>query len=383
LGIAVHTLPSAANVIRGEVRVARQFDVDEAIAERGIHAEPVAKVNEVYVDRVVLVTGAGGSIGSELSRQISKLRIASLILLDNDESSIVEVQNELKDTTATARILPIVGDIRDERLVHHVFTQHSPDIVLHAAGYKHVPVLESNASEAVLNNVIGTRNLRDAALQVNSERFVMVSSDKAVRPSSVMGATKRLAEILIQRRGASAPRTRFACVRFGNVIGSRGSVVPIFLKQIAEGKAITVTDERMSRYFMTMKDAVQLVLQASSLALHGEIYILNMREPIKIIALARTLIEKSALRPDTDVPVRIIGSRPGEKLEEILWEDEAPIAATEFPGVYSLGPGEVPDDFEIQVSQLEQIALNRQHGEVLAMLRCMQIGYRESTEIRV
>jgi FlaA1/EpsC-like NDP-sugar epimerase len=374
-GIDIRSLPSAANVMRGEVRVSRSVDQAKVFGEGRSSPKSPHAVLEAYRDRVVLVTGAGGSIGSELSRQIVELGAGRLLLLDNDENSIFEIHNELD--TQGAEVVPIVGDIRDERLLKHVFAKYSPHTVLHSAAYKHVPVMESNPSQAVLNNVIGTRNLLDGALECRSELFIMISSDKAVRPASVMGASKRLAEMLIQKRAASSPGTRLACVRFGNVIGSRGSVVPIFLKQIAEGKPVTITDERMSRYFMTIQEAVQLVLQASTLARNGEIYILDTGEPVKITTLARRLIEMSGLRPEKDVPMEIVGTRAGEKLEEMLWEDEAVITATEFAGLYSFQAEDVPVDIEVRLSQLEQVALDRRDAEVLSRLRSMQIGYGE------
>jgi FlaA1/EpsC-like NDP-sugar epimerase len=207
----------------------------------------------------------------------------------------------------------------------------------------------------------------------------MISSDKAVQPSSVMGATKRIAEMLIQNRAISSCTTKFACVRFGNVVGSRGSVIPIFLKQIADGKAITITDERMSRFFMTIKEAVRLVLQASSLACRGEIYTLDMGEPLRITHLARKLTEMSGLQADT-VPMETIGIRPGEKLHEQLWQEGLDISPTEFPGVYSVDSCEIPPDFEASVMQLEEIAIKRRDDLVLEKLRAMPIQYRQEPE---
>lgn len=367
-GTDVRVLPSAANVMRGDVRVAAPVAPERVLGERKMLA-PRPEIFHVYQERVVLVTGAGGSIGSEISRQVAELGISRLLVLDNDENSIFELQHEMESNEIEAELVPIVGDIRDERLLERVFARYRPDIVLHSAAYKHVPVMEANASEAVLNNILGTRHVVDAALDFSSERFVMISTDKAVRPASVMGATKRAAEMLVQSRVTSTRKTRLACVRFGNVVGSRGSVVPIFLKQIAEGKPVTITDQRMSRYFMTIKEAVRLVLEASSLDCTGGIYMLEMGAPVAIIALARHLIEMSALRPETDVAIEITGIRPGEKLHEALCCDESRVFPTDFPRVFSVGAEDLPDDFEISLAELEQAALERRDAEVIEKLR--------------
>jgi len=226
---------------------------------------------DTYRDRVVLVTGAGGSIGSELCRKLSHLPISRLLLLDIDETRIFELGREFEDSPAQR--VPILGDVRNREFLTHVFEQHRPHIVLHAAAYKHVSMMEANPSAAVVNNVIGTRNVIDAAIDAKCERLLFISTDKAVEPASVMGATKRIAELLVQCRGAMYPKTRFACVRLGNVLGSRGSVVPIFQKQIEKRKPITITDIRMSRYFITPEQATGLALLACALGQHGEIYV--------------------------------------------------------------------------------------------------------------
>ena len=378
LGIDVHVLPSAANVMRGHVRVITPVEADRAFESKRTDDPPDTCVFETYRDRVVLVTGAGGSIGFELCRQVSRLGIRRLILFDRDENAVFEADRELRD--ADTEIIPVVGDIRDNQLLRHIFQQHRPEIVLHAAAFKHVPIMETNTSEAVLNNVAGTRLVADFAHEFASERFVLISSDKAVQPSSVMGATKRVAEMLVQNRAAQSCTTKFACVRFANVVGSRGSVIPIFLKQIADGKAITITDQRMSRYFMTIKEAVRLVLQASSLASKGEIYALDMGEPLRITDLARKLTQMSGL-PANSVPMETIGIRPGEKLQEQLWYDGAHVTPTRFPRVYSVEGGEIPAEFETSVRELEQIALNRHNDEVLEKLRALPIHYKQESQM--
>jgi FlaA1/EpsC-like NDP-sugar epimerase len=242
-------------------------------------------------------------------------------------------------------------------------------------------MMESNPSEAFLNNVIGTLTLLDTAIEYGSERFVMISSDKAVSPSSVMGATKRLGEMLLQQKAVRSRDTRLASVRFGNVVGSRGSVIPIFLKQIAEGKPLTLTDERMSRYFMTVKEAVQLVLQASTLASDGEIYTLDMGDPVMIATLARKLIEMSGLRPEKDVPIKIIGIRPGEKLQEELWCEDSEVSATEFPRVLRVDTPEKPADLDADILELEELAVARRNGELREKLRILPKGHKKQDKL--
>ena len=319
-------------------------------------------VKDAFAGRCVLITGAGGSIGAELSRQVAQLPVSQILLLDQNENSIFEVHHELHSVSGVEAV-PLVADIRDRDRIRSVLAAYRPHIVLHAAAYKHVPMMERNCTEAVLNNVFGTRCLAEAALEFNAERFLMISTDKAVNPTSIMGATKRLAELVVQRLAGSqngAPhRTRCACVRFGNVFGSSGSVVPIFLQQIAKGGPVTLTDAEMTRYFITVSEAVHLVLQATILGREGELYMLEMGDPVKIETLARNLIESSGLRPGIDIEIRITGVRPGEKLHEQLWDDGARVEATEFPRVLAvhLPPG--PKDLDSQLRELEAAARAR------------------------
>jgi FlaA1/EpsC-like NDP-sugar epimerase len=367
-GVDVRLLPSASNIMRGEVRVAAPPKPESAFIERGISlAEAPVEVEENFRGRTVLVTGAGGSIGSEICRQVVNLPATRLILFDNDENSIFEMTNELRALEPKVEVVSLVGDIRDSSRVRHVFEVYAPDIVLHAAAYKHVPVMEANCSEAVLNNVLGTRHLAEAALEAGCERFLMISTDKAVNPTSVMGASKRVAELLVQSLSGSG-RTRFACVRFGNVVGSRGSVVPIFLKQIAAGHPLTITDEEMTRYFMTIPEAVQLVLQASTLGSKGNIYMLDMGDPIKIKNLARKLIEMSGLRPEKDVEIRVIGRRPGEKIHEELWHQNADVSPTAWSRVFEVRATSVLPAFAEHLQMLEAIATERRDREVYDLL---------------
>lgn len=391
-GVEVRLLPSAANVIRGDVRVSARANPEAAFnraGEREISHGPSGvhpAVMENFRDRVVIITGAGGSIGSELARQVAGLPVSRLVLLERDENSLFEITNGLaatQNTGTSANLTPVVADVRDAEHLRAIFEKYRPHVVLHAAAYKHVPVMEANASEAVLNNVTGTRLVARAAMNFGAERFVMISTDKAVRPTSVMGATKRVAEMLVShqaheqvRRGDSA-FTRIACVRFGNVVGSRGSVVPIFLQQIAAGGPVTITDEQMTRYFMTIPEAAQLVLQAASLASNGDIYMLDMGDPVKITRLAKKLIELSGLRPEKDIEIRFVGSRPGEKITEQLWHADAQVAPTEFLRVYAVKAELSPERFDERSAALEQAALARNEAAVVELLRCMPIGFAQ------
>jgi FlaA1/EpsC-like NDP-sugar epimerase len=285
--------------------------------------------------------------------------------------------NELK--LACAEIVPFVGDIRDLNMLEELFSLHKPDVVLHAAAYKHVPVMEAHPCEAILNNVMGTRHLVDMAERFGCERFVMISTDKACHPASIMGATKRTAEIVVQDRAANPhfrSQTQFACVRFGNVLGSRGSVVPIFLRQIAAGGPVTITHEEMTRYFMSIPQAVQLVLQAATLASSGDVYMLDMGDPIKIIEFARALIRMSGLRPDIDIPIEFTGMRPGEKLHEQLWYEDANVANSPFPYVFRVKAKDLPRGIAAQINKLEKAGDARvSNEEIYSLLRSLPINY--------
>jgi UDP-N-acetylglucosamine 4,6-dehydratase len=383
LGRQVHIIPTARDLVRERVRVSRALNIDQVINRfRPLNPDPHPAVVSCLHERCVLITGAGGSIGSEIARQVAFLSVSKVVLLDQDENSIFELMNELQVTCA--EILPFVGDIRDAHMLNELFSLHRPDVVLHAAAYKHVPVMESNPCEAVLNNVTGTRQLVEAAERYDCERFVMISTDKAVHPSSIMGATKRTAELLVQHRALFSKmrsRTQFACVRFGNVVGSRGSVVPIFLRQIEEGGPITITHEEMTRYFMTIPQAVHLVLQAATLASTGDIYMLEMGDPVKIIEFARDLIRMSGLRPDIDIPIRVTGTRPGEKLHEQLWYEDSEVSQTVFPSVFRVHVQQVRNDIALQVARLEKAAAARaSNDEICDLLSSLPIEYKSNRQ---
>jgi len=337
-GIASRTMPGIYELIGGKVSVNRLREVDITDLLRRDHVRVNdEKVGQAIEGRRVLVTGAGGSIGSELCRQIARRGPAELVLLGHGENSIFEILLELQSDYPALKIFPVIADVRNAPRLDSVFSLHQPQIVFHAAAHKHVPLMEANPVEAVTNNVIGTRNVVQAALNHDVGRFVMISTDKAVRPSSIYGATKRLAEMIVLD-AAQKNKRAFSVVRFGNVLGSRGSIIPIFKNQIAKGGPVTVTHPDMLRFLMTIPEAVYLVLQASSMQSGGEVFVLNMGEPIRILDLAEDLIRLSGLEPNTDIPITFTGIRPGEKLVEELWDSGTPLKQTAHPDIFRLEP---------------------------------------------
>ena len=319
----VNTLPGMYQLLDDEVLVSHLHPVSiEDLLERDEVRLDMDVVVHYIRDKVVLVTGAGGSIGSEICRQIMRVGPKQLLLLGHGENSIYLINQELKNIYKDGPIIPIIADIRDKQQLDQIFTQYNPQVVFHAAAHKHVPLMEIQPMAAVLNNIYGTRNVADVAGRHGVERFVMISTDKAVNPTSVMGATKRVAEKVIISMNDTYD-TKYITVRFGNVLGSRGSVIPLFKKQIEAGGPVTVTDPEMTRYFMTIPEASQLVLQAGAMGKGGEVFLLDMGEPVKIIDLARNMIRLSGLEPDKDIHIKITGLRPGEKkYEELLTSEE-------------------------------------------------------------
>jgi len=317
VGIPFKTLPSLSSLIDGRVTV---NDLREVRFEDLLGRPPV-KLNQddighYLTGKTVMVTGGGGSIGSELCRQIARFKPARMVVVDAHEFNLYRIEIELRNHLKIAAVFPVLGRVQDRRLMQRVFQCYQPNVVFHAAAFKHVPMIEMNPWEAILNNIQGSRVVMDLAEEVGAERFVLVSTDKAVRPTNVMGASKRMAEIILQSRPAG--KTRFMAVRFGNVLGSSGSVVPLFKRQIAVGGPVTVTDPEMTRYFMLIPEACQLILQAGSMGEGGEIFILEMGTPVKIDDMARDLIRLSGREPDRDIKIVYTGPRPGEKLYEEL-----------------------------------------------------------------
>jgi FlaA1/EpsC-like NDP-sugar epimerase len=324
-GIPVRTTPTVFELLRdgsGELRVTRQLR--EVRVEDMLGREPVReeleRVGAYLAGQVVLVTGAGGSIGSELCRQIARVGPRWLILVDHAEDNLFEILRELEEDRHVRTAVPVLADCREEERMREVIAEHRPAVIFHAAAYKHVSMMELNPVEAIRNNALATRQMARIAGDAGVRTFVLVSTDKAVKPATVMGASKALAEWAVEAAAAKHPGTTYSTVRFGNVLGSSGSVVPIFRRQIAAGGPVTVTDPRMSRYFMTIPEAVQLVIRAGSLGeASGEVYVLEMGDPVSIIELAEQMIRLSGLEPERDIAIEIIGARPGEKFHEDLF----------------------------------------------------------------
>jgi FlaA1/EpsC-like NDP-sugar epimerase len=323
-GIPVRTLPTVFELLQSGpgtmVRQVRDVQVEDVLGREPVRME-LDRVGSYLRNQVVLVTGAGGSIGSELCRQIARVAPRRLVLIDHAEENLFRIQRELEDDRHVhpSVLAAVLADCKEGERMREVFAQHRPDVVFHAAAYKHVALMELNPVEAVRNNALATRLMAQVAGEAGVGRLVLVSTDKAVKPATVMGASKALAEYALEAAAQRWPETQYATVRFGNVLGSSGSVVPIFRRQIALGGPVTITDRRMKRYFMTIPEAVQLIIRAGSLGGAGEVFVLEMGEPVSIEQLARDMIELSGLRPDVDIAIEEIGPRPGEKLHEDLF----------------------------------------------------------------
>jgi len=367
--LPIQTLPNLRDLLRCRVEVSqiRNLSIEDLLDRVPVDLDPEPLRNLVQGERV-LVTGAGGSIGSELSRQVARLSPASLVLLDRYENGLFAVANELA-TAGHAFIFPLIGDITDVGQMNRLFAEYRPTLVFHAAAHKHVPLMEGNPCEAVLNNVGGTRVVAEAAHRHEVDRFILISTDKAVNPVSVMGASKGVAELLVQRL-ARTSRTVFATVRFGNVLGSNGSVVPLFLEQIKAGGPVTITDPNMRRYFMLMTEAVHLVLQAARLARGGELFVLEMGEQISVVEMARNLIRLSGLVPDKDIPLTYLGCRPGEKLTEELVAGHETVESTTVQKVLCIRPDPARNFAQLSglVARLEESAAEGHVSKVLALL---------------
>ena len=389
-GVETRILPGFADMLNGDVslRRVRSVRINDLLRREPVKTDTTA-VAELIRGRRVLVTGAGGSIGSELCRQVWRFGPAQLVLLGHGENSIFNIYHELSGRgpgvdavdSSAARIVPVIADIRFPERVSYVFEQYRPEIVFHAAAHKHVPLMELNPSEAITNNVFGTRIVLQASMQVGVERFVMISTDKAVNPTSIMGASKRLAEYLVLQAAEESSRP-YVVVRFGNVLGSRGSVVLTFQRQIAQGGPVTVTHPEMRRFFMTIPEAVQLVLQAAVLGKGGEIFVLDMGEPIKIVDLAKDLIELSGLRVGKDIEIQFTGIRPGEKLFEELFVPgenyERTLHEKIFVATKSLPPG-----LDTSIRRLEKAALLEDYGTILEVLSKLTPDFQPSNTVKM
>ena len=378
-GVRVLVLPGASQLISGQAQVAAVRDVAiEDLLGREVQelAEDDPLLGPVYGGRRVLVTGAGGSIGSELCRQISALDPALLILLDKDENNLFHIRGEMAWMRPALKTVAVVLDVRARDKLQRVFAEHRPEVVLHAAAYKHVPLMEENPFEAVENNIAGTRNVAELAQIHGSQTFVMLSTDKAVNPTSVMGASKRIAELIVRGLAAKGGGTRFASVRFGNVLGSRGSVIPLFRDQIARGGPVTVTHPDVVRYFMTIPEASQLVLKAGTIGRDGEVFVLDMGAPIRIVDLARDMIRLSGFH-DGEIPIAYTGLRPGEKLFEELLLDRDRVLPTQVDKVFVSRPE--LRDFDAWMGKVDALVAEARVADraaIRALMEAMDIGLR-------
>ena len=320
----IKTIPGIYEIIDGKVDIkqVRDVDIEDLLGREPIEVD-FNLMGSYIQDSTILVTGAGGSIGSELCRQIANIRPKKLIMLDNYENNLYSIQQELiRKYGDSIKMIAVVASIREQKRMEKIFDKYRPEVVFHAAAHKHVPLMENSPGEAIKNNIFGTLNVAMLSSKYNVKRFLLISTDKAVNPTNVMGATKRAAEMIIQSLNEES-KTEFVAVRFGNVLGSNGSVIPLFKKQIEEGGPVTVTHPKIIRYFMTIEEAVGLVIQAGGMAKGGEIFVLDMGEPVKILDLAKNLIRLSGFEPDVDIKIVFTGLRPGEKLyEELLMSEE-------------------------------------------------------------
>jgi FlaA1/EpsC-like NDP-sugar epimerase len=389
VGVQTKILPGIYDLLGGKVGVTalRNVQIEDLLRRTPVQTDTAA-VSTLLRGKRVLVSGGGGSIGSELCRQVLRCAPAELIVLGHGENSVFEIQNELQRLVAkqgveAPRIHGVIADIRFAERIEMLFEEYRPEVVFHAAAHKHVPLMEANPAEGITNNVLGTRNLLRAARQVEVEHFVMISTDKAVNPTSVMGACKRVAELLVHE-AARATGKPYVAVRFGNVLGSRGSVVLTFRQQIAAGGPVTVTDPEMRRYFMTIPEAVQLVLQAAVLGRGGEVFVLDMGEPVKIADLARDMVELSGLEVERDIDIVFTGLRPGEKLFEELFVEGEVYHRTRHEKIFIAGNASVlvPTTLEEGLVVLAEAAEHNDHEAIRDGLRRLVPEYRPTFQPR-
>jgi FlaA1/EpsC-like NDP-sugar epimerase len=389
--VPVKTLPGLYELISGETDLATQIrpvQVEDVLGREPVDVDLEASASYLE-NETVLVTGAGGSIGSELCRQIARLGPQRLILVDQGETALFEIERELVDERGFAPSIPVLADVKSRTKMRQVFDRYRPSIVFHAAAYKHVPLMEANPLESVRNNALGTRILAEIAVEFGAERFLLVSTDKAVNPKTVMGQSKALCEWIVEAYGAREDiATRFVAVRFGNVLGSSGSVIPIFRRQIANGGPVTVTHPEMTRYFMTIPEAASLVIQAGGIGGRGDVFVLDMGDPVRILDLAKQMVRLSGKEPDRDIAVEIVGTRPGEKLHEELWGAGETAVSTSHPKIMRVS-GPTVDDVWLQdeLAELERLVREGETLEVVSRLATMmrtphlvgETGVREDT----
>ena len=377
-GCKLQALPGIYQLINGEVSISKlkEVDIEDLLGRDEINVDN-DEIAAAIQGKVILVTGGGGSIGSELCRQIAAAGPKQLIIFEIYENNAFDIRQELINTYPDLELITLIGSVRNEARIRSVMREYEPDIVFHAAAHKHVPLMEDSPNEAIKNNVFGTYKTALAAAEAGVDKFILISTDKAVNPTNIMGASKRLCEMVVQMMDRQYD-TDFVAVRFGNVLGSNGSVVPLFKKQIAAGGPVTVTDKRIIRYFMTISEAVSLVLQAACYAENGEIFVLDMGEPVKIDDMARNLIRLSGYTPDADIMIEYIGLRPGEKLYEELLMDEEGLEETANELIYIGSPIEMDDEnFRGQLGQLKA-ACESESNEIKKLVSEIVPTYRIS-----
>jgi FlaA1/EpsC-like NDP-sugar epimerase len=372
--VPVKTLPGLHELITGDVDLAGQIrpvQVEDVLGREQVEVDLEAVATYVK-GRVVMVTGAGGSIGSELCRQLARLGVSQLVLVDRAESSLFEIERELLDAREFNDGVPVLADCGDRTKMRAVFESYQPLVVFHAAAYKHVSMLELNPLQAIRNNIIGTRNLVEAAIEGGVERFVLVSTDKAARPKNVMGQSKALCEWIIESFALRPEvETRFVAVRFGNVLGSAGSVIPIFRKQIERGGPVTVTNAEMTRFFMTIPEASSLVVQAGAMGGRGQVYVLDMGEPVNILDLAKQMIRLSG-KDESEIPIAFTGAKPGEKVHEVLWNEGEMVGPTSHPKIMRAARVVIDHDWlDDSLAELERLADDGATVEAVAKLQAM------------
>ncbi|WP_343003031.1 nucleoside-diphosphate sugar epimerase/dehydratase [Intestinibacter bartlettii] len=380
----IKTIPGIYEIIDGKVNITKVRDVQ---IEDLLGREPIKMnlddMNGIIKDKIIMVTGGGGSIGSELCRQIVKYEPKQLVLIDIYENNAYDIQQEIKRHFPEIDLKVLIASVRDEHKMEKIFEQYKPEIVFHAAAHKHVPLMEDSPCEAIKNNVFGTQNVVNLSHKYNVKKFVLISTDKAVNPTNIMGATKRCCEMIVQTKNKTS-KTEFVAVRFGNVLGSNGSVVPLFKKQIEEGGPVTVTHEEVTRFFMTIPEAVSLVLQASAMAKGGEIFVLDMGEPVKIIDLARNLIKLSGFEPNVDIKIEVTGLRPGEKLYEEVLMDEEGLQKTSNNQIRIGRPIEIDEaEFKKELNILKRVADNDQDEKVDLIMKSIVPTYVRREEVVV
>ena len=380
----IKTIPGIYEIIDEKVNITKFRDVQ---IEDLLGREPIKMnlddMNGIIKNKIIMVTGGGGSIGSELCRQIVKYEPKQLVLIDIYENNAYDIQQEIKRHFPEIDLKVLIASVRDEHKMDKIFEQYKPEIVFHAAAHKHVPLMEDSPCEAIKNNVFGTQNVVNLSDKYNVKKFVLISTDKAVNPTNIMGATKRCCEMIVQTKNKTS-KTEFVAVRFGNVLGSNGSVVPLFKKQIEEGGPVTVTHEEVTRFFMTIPEAVSLVLQASAMAKGGEIFVLDMGEPVKIIDLARNLIKLSGFEPNVDIKIEVTGLRPGEKLYEEVLMDEEGLQKTSNNQIRIGRPIEIDEaEFKKELNILKRVADNDQDEKVDLIMKSIVPTYVRREEVVV